>query len=241
MPQCTRETDLYAPLKHWLELQQYVVRSEVCHCDIVAMREGQKHPLVIELKKTFTIALLLQALRRRTVTPLVYIAAARPRRAKLVSGLSILCTQLGIGMITVAFFSRKPPHVECHCTPTLDAQTRPSKVKSLVTEFSHRSGDYTEGGQTRLPLVSAYREKALKCAYVMHTHGMRTPRDIVTTTQTMAAPAIVRNNVYGWFARTSRGQYALTDAGVAALDAYAHVVAAWSETIDRALMLRGDM
>ena len=62
--------------------------------------------------------------------------------------------------------------------------------------------------------MTAYRQQALACAALM-ANGPTRPRDLKA-----AAPdagKILLNNVYGWFARTARGVYTLTDEGQVAL------------------------
>ena len=44
-----RESDLYPPLKRFLEAQGYAVKGEVNDCDAVAVRGGEE-PVVVELK-----------------------------------------------------------------------------------------------------------------------------------------------------------------------------------------------
>ena len=51
-----RETDLYLPIKSFLEDQGYVVKSEVGAADVVAIR-GAEPPVVVELKLGFSLAL----------------------------------------------------------------------------------------------------------------------------------------------------------------------------------------
>lgn len=45
-----KETDLYWPIKAFLEDQGYEVKAEVIDCDVVAMRNDEP-PLIVELKK----------------------------------------------------------------------------------------------------------------------------------------------------------------------------------------------
>ncbi|UUZ80776.1 hypothetical protein LJK88_39165 [Paenibacillus sp. P26] len=61
------ETELYAPVKAYLEELGYSVRGEVNHCDLVAIR-GEEPPVIVELKKSFSIPLLLQAIDRSRMT-----------------------------------------------------------------------------------------------------------------------------------------------------------------------------
>ena len=72
------ETDLYIPVKRFLEAQGYIVKSEVTSCDVVGLR-GDEAPLIVELKTSLTLQLIYQALDRLTMTDSVYIAVARPK------------------------------------------------------------------------------------------------------------------------------------------------------------------
>lgn len=56
------ETELYAPLKAYFEQYGYSIKGEVRTCDLVGLREGEDQPLIVEMKKTFNLALLLQGL-----------------------------------------------------------------------------------------------------------------------------------------------------------------------------------
>ncbi len=84
----------------------------------------------------------------------------------------------------------------------------------LLSEHARRVGDPSPGGSTRQPVMTAYRQRALACAALLRA-GPGRPRDLRA-----AAPdagAILLANVYGWFERTERGVYRLTDAGEMAL------------------------
>lgn len=114
------ETELYAPVKSFFEQQGYSVRGEVRHCDLVAIR-GEEQPVIVELKRYFSIPLLLQGIDRLRLSRCVYVAFELPNKGRAPHGASWpelrkLCQMLGIGMITVQFFKRKQPavHIECH-------------------------------------------------------------------------------------------------------------------------------
>jgi len=62
--------------------------------------------------------------------------------------------------------------------------------------------------------MTAYRQQALACASAL-VRGPRRVRDLKSDIPD--APKILQHNVYGWFDRTERGIYALTEAGHAAL------------------------
>ena len=72
-----RETDLYPPVKSFLEDQGYVVKSEVGAADVVALRGGEA-PVIVELKLGFSLALFHQCIARLKVKDDVYLAVARP-------------------------------------------------------------------------------------------------------------------------------------------------------------------
>ena len=67
------EEDLYEPIKLFLEAQGYEVKGEIGACDIVAVRDDET-PVVVELKERLTLALVLQAVDRLSVSDTVYIA-----------------------------------------------------------------------------------------------------------------------------------------------------------------------
>ncbi|HEY4431440.1 MAG TPA: DUF2161 family putative PD-(D/E)XK-type phosphodiesterase [Paenibacillus sp.] len=166
------ETELYAPLKVFFEKQGYSIKGEVRTCDLVGMREDLEHPLIVEMKKSFNLALLLQGVERLKLSPTVYLAVERVRDKKGAVNqrwgeLSGLCRRLGLGLITVVFYKTKAPLVEVLVEPdeTPPAQrSNKRRRERLLYEFRERSGDYNTGGSTRVKLVTAYREKALRVA-----------------------------------------------------------------------------
>ena len=66
------ETELYAPVKQFLEGQGYRVRGEVKGCDLVAVRGDEL--VVVELKAVLNLALILQGVERLKLTDAVYLA-----------------------------------------------------------------------------------------------------------------------------------------------------------------------
>lgn len=74
-----KESDLYLPLKRFLESQGYEVKSEVGACDVVAVRGGEL-PVVVELKLSFNIDVVLQAVDRLSLTQKVYIGIPESNR-----------------------------------------------------------------------------------------------------------------------------------------------------------------
>ncbi len=70
------------------------------------------------------------------------------------------------------------------------------------------------GGSTRRPIMTAYRQRTLAMAQML-AGGPQRPRDLRALAPD--ALAILSRNVYGWFEKTGRGVYALSEAGHAAL------------------------
>ncbi|GIP38657.1 hypothetical protein J31TS4_19370 [Paenibacillus sp. J31TS4] len=223
------ETELYAPIKRFLEGQGYTVRGEVNHCDVVAVR-GDEPPVIVELKKTFTVPLLVQGIERLGKTDSVYVAIERKEHGRAPhqlawSDLAKLCRRLGLGLLTVRFYKRKPPVVDVVCHPEPYVPRKNSRQTAvLLKEFGGRSGDYNVGGSTKRKVVTAYREKALHCAWLLRQHGPMTPRALREATANPNAASVLQKNYYRWFVRVERGLYALSPAGERAMEEYAHVI-----------------
>ena len=73
-----KESDLYLPLKRFLESQNYEVKGEVQDCDVLAVR-GEEVPVDVELKLSFNLNVILQAV---DVSSEIVIACSRDRVAR---------------------------------------------------------------------------------------------------------------------------------------------------------------
>jgi hypothetical protein len=209
------ETALYLPVKRFLERHGFTVKGEVGGCDVVGL-SGDDPPVVVigELKLTFNLELLLQAVDRAGACDEVWLAAKMSERGKgreSDARYRNLCRRLGFGMLGVTGSGQ----VEVIVRPATAAPRRdPKKRSRLVAEHNRRKGDPTAGGSTRSPIMTAYRQQALGCAAAMGP-GPRRVRELKPDFPN--APNILRDNFYGWFDRVERGVYGLTDAGRAAL------------------------
>ena len=212
-----RETELYPPIKAFLQGQGYDVKSEVGPADVVACRDGDP-PVIVELKTGFSLALVHQAVARQSVSDVVYMAVprktGRPFQTQLKS-MKTLCRRLGLGLITVRL---KDALVEVHCDPG-PYRPRENKVRKerLLREFAKRTGDPNTGGATRQGLITAYRQDAIRCAAFLSEHGPSKGADVARDTGVTHATRMMADNHYGWFERAARGVYALTDTGAQAL------------------------
>ncbi|WP_407927959.1 DUF2161 family putative PD-(D/E)XK-type phosphodiesterase [Belnapia arida] len=80
------------------------------------------------------------------------------------------------------------------------------KRRSLLLRERSRRGYPTQGGTSRTPVMTAYRQQALACAAAPH-EGTRQPRDLKVIARD--AGRILLRDVYGWFERAGRGVYCL--------------------------------
>lgn len=209
------ETSLYLPVKGFLETAGYVVKGEIGGCDLVGLSADDPPVVVIcELKLSFNLELILQAVDRAAVSDEVWIAAkvsAKGRGREADKRYRDLCRRLGIGMLGISDAGDVSVIVGS-VTPM--PRTNPKRRSRLMREHQKRRGDPALGGSTRTPLMTAYRQQALGCAVALVDGPLRV-RDIRAGVP--EAGKILQSNVYGWFERLDRGIYGLTDAGRAAL------------------------
>jgi hypothetical protein len=213
------EADLYLPVKAFLEAQGYDVKAEVRGCDVVGTR-GDEPPVIVELKTAFTLALLLQGVDRLAMTDRVYLAVARPRGRRAVvdrRDVRALCRRLGLGLMTVACDGarrangRPAARVEVLLDPVpYRPRVRRKRLALLLGEHARRVGDPNRGGVTRTPLVTAYRQEALRCAALIAQSGQATIQTLRETGRVPNAARILQSDVYGWFERRARATYAIT-------------------------------
>lgn len=221
-----RETDLYPPIKNFLEGQGYVVKSEVGAVDVMAVRGGEP-PVVIELKLGFSLSLFHQCVARQSLTEDVYLAVPRQtgkRFAKAVKDNLKLARRLGLGLITVRMSDGL---VQVHCDPgPFQPRIAKARQQALLREFARRQGDPNDGGQTRRGLVTAYRQDALKLALYLFEAGASKGADVARETGISKATRMMADDHYGWFERVETGVYGLTPAGAVAVGASAEVLGA---------------
>jgi len=210
------EADLYPAVKAFLEAQGYDVKGEIRGCDVVATR-GDEPPVIVELKLGFSLALVLQGVDRLGLTDRVYLAVSRPRGRRGRRGSVLrrdvrdLCRRLGLGLMTVAP-GRSAGCVEVVVDPVpYRPRRRAAALTRLLGEHARRVGDPNRGGVTRMPIVTAYRQEALRCAMLIERGGQASLKALRETGLVPNASRILQRDVYGWFRRLERATYALTD------------------------------
>jgi hypothetical protein len=223
------ETELYPPVKTFLEGQGYTVKSEIKNCDLVGVR-GQEAPLIVELKTGFSIALLLQGVDRLAISDLVYIAVPRGKGKRNIGQMkdgTKLCRRLGLGLLSVRVDTGL---VQVHCDPIPYAPRKNTKKAAvLLREFERRKGDPNVGGQTRRKIITAYRQDALRVLASLADGEARSTKDIKVAAGVDNSSQILQKDYYGWFYRVARGTYAVSDAGQEACVTYADQIGTVTE------------
>jgi len=168
--------------------------------------------VVCELKLGLNLELILQGVDRSAACDEIWLAVRASTRGRVRDPRARkLCRLLGFGLIGVSSLGQ----VEILVEPTPWKPRRNVRKRShLVSEHQRRRGDPALGGSTKSPIMTAYRQQALACAASLTT-GPRRTRELKTMIPD--APKILLSNVYGWFVRVQRGEYALTEVGRAAL------------------------
>jgi hypothetical protein len=210
-----KESDLYLPLKLFLESQNYEVKGEVQDCDALAVR-GKETPVVVELKLSLNLNVVLQAVDRLSLTPKVYIGVPKQyktlnrRRKHIIK----LLRMLGLGLVVI------DPDLRVGSVDVLldPGEYRPRKSKHrqerLLGEFMKRVGDPNLGvTDKRKGIMTAYRQRALAIAQFLQKQGPTKASHIAHTLREPQARDILYKDVYGWFDRVSRGMYELSPGG----------------------------
>lgn len=209
------ETDLYLPLKTFMEGAGYTVKGEVNGCDLVGVKDGEPPVVVVcEMKLTFNLELVMQGVNRAAICDEVWLAAQTSKTARgreHDARFRNLCRRLGFGLIAVS----PAGVVDVIIAPFAAAPRRDPKRRSrLLDEHKRRVGDPQLGGGRGKPIMTAYRQDCITCATALLA-GPQSPKQLKALVA--RAPTILRSNVYGWFAKESRGIYGLTEIGRAAV------------------------
>lgn len=207
------EKDLYKPIKKAFIEKGYKVNAEVNGCDMTVHKNDEL--IIIELKKTFNMKLLYQAMDRQKVTNLVYVAIPRPIKSQTKSFNKIIhiVKKLNLGLIIVAIDS-PIKKVDILVTPEKSKTKKTKRYNKIIKEINGRSLDVNEGGSNKIKLATAFRERCIHIACVMELVDLISPSILVKDYGCdKDTGAILRKNFYGWFERESRGLYKLSHKG----------------------------
>ncbi|VBB09126.1 Hypothetical protein LUCI_4412 [Lucifera butyrica] len=220
------ETDLYQPLYNYLTGLGYTVRSEVQNCDIIATQDDRM--VVIEMKRSFTLTLLMQAVKRQRIADAVYVAIPAPKsgmRSKSWRDVCHLLRRLELGLIVVRFREADTAVVEIVIQPVPFQRRRDNRSRKYVLrEVAGRSSDYNVAGSCRRKLMTAYRENAVLIACCLARYGRLSVGALKKLGTGAKTPGILQKNFYGWFNRVERGIYELDPKGKTGLAEYQELV-----------------
>ena len=230
-----RETDLFEPVKYYLEKQGYTVRSEVRFCDITATRDDEL--VIVELKTKFSVNLLMQAVRRQEVADSVYIAIAVPVDKVYPSnfkGICRLCRRLELGLILVNFLKTKTK-LELIFHPTEYTKRRHHKRRQfIIREIDGRYRNFNRAGSTsQEEKITAYKQAVIQVACYLDLLGTASPAKLKQLGTGKRTNTILAANHYGWFDKIDRGVYTLHDQGRKALERYPEIVNHFKEEFNK--------
>ena len=210
-----KESDLYLPLKEYLESQNYEVKGEVQDCDVMAVR-GDEAPVIVELKLSLNLNVILQAVERLSLTQKVYIGVPKQCRNlnRQRKHIIKLLRMLGLGLVVIDL-DRVRVNVDVVLDPgEYRPRTSKHRQERLLGEFLQRVGDPNLGGaDKRKGIMTAYRQRDLIIARYLQEHGPTKASIIAQAVEEPQARDILYKNVYGWFERVSRGVYELSPRG----------------------------
>ena len=217
-----KEVDLYPDLKAFLEGQGYEVKAEIGACDVMAVR-GAEPPVIVEMKLSFSLALVMQGVARQSLVDTVYLAVPAPKKGwpARYKDIVAVCRRLGLGLLAV----HPGQGVEAHLDPGPYLPRRNVvRAGKLLREFQRRVGDPNQAGSTGVKRMTVYRQDALRCLNLLAGGAMK-GAEVARATGVSRATTLMRDDHYGWFERLEKGVYGLTVAGQAALTAHADDIA----------------
>ena len=207
-----RESDLSLPTVKYFEEQNYIVNCEVKGIDVIARRD--EYLIAIEMKLSFNMTLLFQVMERQKFADEVYIALPRPkRRSKDLTKMRRLAELLNFGILFVEI--EPVPYAEAFYIPESKDKPRDNKRKRQASkEASGRSIELNRGGVRRMKIITAYREKCLSVASIMHIKGSVTAkvlRDEYSFDKTILQ--VLKRDYYKWFENVDGDNFRLSEKG----------------------------
>ena len=213
-----KETDLYAPIRAFLEEEGYQVQAEVKNCDIAAVKDGQL--VIVELKKAFNLKLVYQGMERQSLTEHVFVAIPRPKkgqREKAWKDMLKLLKRLELGLLTVALDSPlQTVDVVLEPSDSLAWKNRKKREK-VQAELENRQVDANVGGMTRRKIMTAFREKSIRVACLLEKEGQLSLAEFRERGMEDCV-GLLSKNYDKWFRRVEKGVYALSEKGKEALE-----------------------
>lgn len=225
-----KESDLYQPIKDYLDSLGYDTKGEVKDCDIAATKDNEL--IVVELKKGFTIELLYQAIERQKIADSVYVAIPIPKRGYRnphYKDMVTLCKRLEIGLILVGFTASGKSQIDIAVNPEPAKPIRRNNKKrmAVISEHHGRTGSINTGGVSRQKIITVYKEQSLAIAKILAENGDLSAREIRKICGYEKTSSILRMNYYKLFEKIgskSHCTYRITDTGLKMLDEYKNLI-----------------
>ncbi|MFP4302612.1 MAG: DUF2161 family putative PD-(D/E)XK-type phosphodiesterase [Spirochaetaceae bacterium] len=215
------EAALYEPIRSFLLKRGYHVQGEVRGCDVVA-RQGEEL-IVVELKRSPSLQLLMQAVERQEYADTVYIAlpvGSATGYPPNYRSLRRLLKRLELGLLLVRYL-RGSVRVEIAFHPQEYRKRKKQRERrAIIREVEGRliegapGGSATRDGSQRL---TAYKQAAIHLAILLREYGPASPARLRELGGADRAQEILSRNYYGWFDKVDRGIYCLAPEGARSL------------------------
>lgn len=226
-----KESELYMPIKNYFISNGYCVNGEVDNIDIVISKENEDNNMdyiAIELKTSFNLKLLQQAVERQKIFDSVYVAIPMVKRTyknKRFKEIVHILKRLEIGLITVNFLKSGNVVAIEHNPLEFKKRKNNKKKRAIIKEISSRTGIIDNiGGTTKIKKVTAYREKSLYLLCLLEKYGESTPKFLRGLGGDVKTTNILYANFYKWFIRVNNGLYTISNIGREALVEYNEIV-----------------
>lgn len=212
-----KEHELYPPVAEYFTERGYKVRGEVKGCDVAAMKDETL--VIAELKLSFNMKVLMQAVARLSLTDYVYVAIPRPplgarngADSRYFRDMVAILKRLELGLMLVALDS---PRKSCEVVLSPVAHRFGSNSKkrlAVIRELAARQNDANVGGVTRTKITTAYKETCVKVACLLDKRGALSTKQLRELGITDREIKAVTSR-HQWFERVERGVYALSSTG----------------------------
>jgi len=207
-----KETEMYAPLKSYLENLGYEVHAEVKGADVMA-KKNDEH-LIIEMKTSFSLQLVYQLVERLKITKSVYAYIPIKKGGKYSKAYKKMCAllrRIEVGLITLDQRTKTDIVTTEFDPKPFKRKTNTKKKKRAIKEFGERTTDLNLAGSHKTELFTAYRQHAVQIALFLEKNGISSPKAIKAELNIFRTPTILQKNYYEWFERIDRGQYQVTE------------------------------
>jgi hypothetical protein len=171
-----KESDLFAPVKSWLEEHEYEVYSEVCpelytwkRADVVALKDGTA--AIVELKTSLTLDLVAQGAAWQEKANCIYLAV--PMRKRINHQVDRLLERLGLGLLEVSL------EWDIWVRETVEPEFRPNAEidwRRAVTE-AHKAGP--PGGRAGGGYVTEYKLMIARVRQFVERHPEGVSIDVI--------------------------------------------------------------